>query len=156
MYNSWCSEMGYGKKNGDLREFYAKKVVENFHRNLMVTQSGQNSYSLSQELQDVYDEAVEYVDDYATQANLSSDFDDDAWVEAVVESISEELKHPFENVSDYIWQPITYALDSLGLQDGNDLSKIEGATNGQHILIAYYVLGTREELPWGWLMRCVG
>ena len=58
MYNLWLSEMGYRKKDGDYQEFYAKKVIENFRKNLMVTESGQNPYSLSQEIQDVYDAAV--------------------------------------------------------------------------------------------------
>lgn len=159
MYNLWLSEMGYRKKDGDYQEFYAKKVIENFRKNLMVTESGQNPYSLSQEIQDVYDAAVEDAEDYASEVKFDdelNDFDDEAWREVVAELISEELKNPFENLNDYVWQPISYALDSIGMHNERALVKIEGATNGQLILLAYYINGTREELPWNLLMCCIG
>ena len=99
-------------------------------------------------VEDVEDDYVMYADDY-------DEIDESEYVEAVAHRLAETLRNPFADTYDYEWYPICQALEAIGISDERGLKKIEGASNGQRLVFAFYALGNDGPLPWAWANYCI-
>ena len=156
MFEWFCSEEGYDMDEEDSRFIYIDRLMNNLFGNLRMVQHGRGEYSLAQEFQDEYESIVEDVeDDYVMYADDYDEIDESEYVEAVAHRLAETLRNPFADTYDYEWYPICQALEAIGISDERGLKKIEGASNGQRLVFAFYALGNDGPLPWAWANYCI-
>lgn len=154
MFEWFCEEEGYDKDDKKSKVAYVERLMSNFSANMTMIPVWNGNYSLAQELQDEYDSAVEGLEDYTFDTD--EEMDEQDYYDSLADVLSDNLDNPWMNTYNYEWEPITMALDAIGFKDETSLNKIKGATNGQMLVMAFYILGTDGSLPWAWVSYCVG
>lgn len=153
MYDWFCDEEGR-EKNKRTMEYYFKSLMTNFYENLVAPVTGSNtSYSLAEMLQDECDAVHEDMEDQTLYNE--EELDEYEYAESLAHTLADRLENPFKNIYNYEWEPISIALNAIGLEDERGLGKIEGATAGQMLVLAYYIQGTDGKLPWAWVLGCI-
>lgn len=153
MYEWFCDEEGRDKNKRTL-EYYFKRLMTNFYENLVAPIAGSNnSVSLADQYQDECDDAHDDMEDFLL--DTEDEPNEQEYAENLAQMLSDRLENPFKNIYGYEWEPISYALNAMGLTDERGLRKIEGASAGQMLVLAYYIQGTDGELPWAWILNCV-
>ena len=153
MLEWFCDEEGYDVNDEESIRTYIERLMDNFKDNLTMVPQWNGSYTLAQSLQDEYDEAVEDLEYDMIDFN---EVNEDDYTDALGQILSEKLDNPWANTWGYEWEPICHAFNAIGLTDEKSLAKISGATNGQMLVLAFYILGTDGALPWAWATYCVG
>jgi hypothetical protein len=153
MFEWFCDEEGHDINDKRSKVTYIERLMSNFRDNMTMIPQWNGSYSLAQEIQDEYDMAVESLEEYSV--DIEEDIDEQDYCDTLANVLSDRLDNPWQNTYNYEWEPITMALDAIGFKNETSLNKIEGATNGQMFVMAYYILGTDGTLPLAWASYCV-
>lgn len=153
MLEWFCEENGHDIKKKESRFIYIDHLANNFYHNIRMSEHEYGDFTLAQDYQNAYDDIASEVEEDSLY--YADEIDEREMNEAIAHRIADELNNPFANEWDYEWVPICQALDAIGLKEFSDISKISDATNGQKLVIAYYILGNDGPLPWAAAEYCI-
>lgn len=154
MLEWFCSEEGLNIDEENSRVIYIEQLTDIFRNNIRMSEHEYGDFTLAQDFQNAYDEIVDEIEDESLY--YVDEMEDNEMSEIVAHRLADELENPFFNEWGYNWEPICQAFAAIGFKDMSDVNKVDGATNGQKIVLQFYIQGNDGPLPWAAAEYCVG